>query len=53
MMKIKLLKEVRIKHKEGDIVEVSPSEADFLIVNKAAELVEEKPTEPKKRKKTV
>lgn len=52
MMKIKLLKEVRIKHKEGDIVEVSPSEADFLIVNKAAEPVEEK-AEPKKKKKTV
>lgn len=30
-MKVKLLRDSRILHKAGEIVEVSPAEADFLI----------------------
>ena len=30
-MKVKLLRDSRIWHKEGEIVEVSPSECQFLI----------------------
>ena len=30
-MKVKLLKEARIRHKAGDIVEVSPARASFLL----------------------
>ena len=29
-MRIKLVREARIRHKAGDIVEVSPAEANFL-----------------------
>ncbi len=50
-MRIQLLKEAKIRHKEGDIVEVSPSEADFLIVNGVAKpVVEEKKRTTKKEK---
>lgn len=55
-MRIRLLKEAKIRHKEGDIVEVSPSEADFLIVNGVAKpvavpvVVEEKKRTTKKEK---
>ena len=30
-MKVKLLREARIRHKAGEIVEVSPAEAGFLL----------------------
>lgn len=45
-MKIELLKAARIQHKAGDIVEVSPVAADFLIAVGSA-----KKYEPKKKKK--
>ncbi len=52
-MKVKLLQDARIKHKAGEIVEVSPAEFDFLVGIKAAEFVEAEPaTEPKKKKAT-
>lgn len=44
-MKARLTKDMRIKHKAGEIVEVSPSEYNFLLSVRAAEPV----TEPKKR----
>ena len=35
-MKVKLLRDSRIQHKAGEILEVSPAEADFLLsVNSA------------------
>ena len=30
-MRVKLLRDVRIKHSAGEIVEVSPEECDFLV----------------------
>ena len=42
-MKVRLLRDAKIKHKAGEIVEVSPVEADFLLAVKSAEKVEEKP----------
>ena len=56
-MKARLLKDARIHHKAGDIVEVSPVEFNFLVSTKQAvlyveERAEEKPEEkPKRRKK--
>ena len=41
-MKVKLLRDSRILHKAGEIVEVSPAEADFLISVDSAAPVEEK-----------
>lgn len=41
-MKVRLLRDARIKHKAGEIVEVSPVEADFLLAVKSAVKVEEK-----------
>ena len=43
-MKVKLLKRMKIWHKAGDIVEVSPEDADFLISVEAAEKVVKKET---------
>jgi len=51
-MKVKLLQDARIRHKAGEIVEVSPVEFDFLVGIKAAEFVEAEPAEPKKKKAT-
>ena len=53
-MKVKLLRDQRIKHKAGEIVEVSPAEAGFMISTNSAEPVRaevktEKPTTKKKR----
>ncbi|QUA53784.1 hypothetical protein [Aristaeella lactis] len=55
-MKVKLLREARIRHKAGEIVEVSPAEAGFLFsTNSAVEYAEpvkaEKP-ETKAKKET-
>lgn len=47
-MKVKLLKDTRIRCKAGEIVEVSQVVADYLIATKSAELVSE---EKKKRAK--
>ena len=42
MMKVRLLRDARINHKVGEIVEVSPSEMGFLIDVGSAEVVEDK-----------
>lgn len=42
-MKVKLIRDARISHKAGDVVNVSPADGDFLIsVGSAVELKEEK-----------
>lgn len=52
-MKVRLLRDARIKHKEGEIVEVSPSEFDFLVsVGSAAPIAEETAETPEKPKRT-
>jgi hypothetical protein len=43
-MKVKLLQRIKVWHKAGDTVEVSPEEADFLISVGAAEKVVKKET---------
>lgn len=40
MIKLRLIKEARIRHKAGDIVEVSPAEANFLIASRTAEVIQ-------------
>lgn len=58
-MKVKLLRDARIRHKAGEIVEVSPSEYAFLTSTNSAIPVEEKKqevkaevkAEPEKKKK--
>lgn len=45
-MKIRLLRDARIKHRAGEIVEVSQQEATFLMSIKSAEAA---PTETKKK----
>ena len=50
-MKVKLLREARIRHKAGEIVEVSPAEAGFLLSTGSAVEVHETP-EDKKVKET-
>ena len=42
-MKVKLLREARIRHKAGEIVEVSPAEAGFLLSTGTAVEVREAP----------
>lgn len=49
-MKVLLLKEMRIKHKAGEIVEVSPEEYNFLISTNAAKQVPAKPKRGTKKK---
>lgn len=49
-MKIRLLKDSRVMVKAGEVIEVSPAEAAFLLSLKMAEAVEEKAA-PKTRKK--
>lgn len=55
MITVKLIKDARIKHSAGDIVCVSPVDADFLIAVGVAELAakpaEKKTTEKKTAKK--
>lgn len=50
-MKIKLLKDARITHKAGEIVEVSPDEGAFLVAVMSAVLCtgEEEPQRVKKK----
>jgi ribosomal protein L9 len=43
-MKVRLLRDAKIRHKAGEIVEVSPADANFLLSVKSAERVEDKPT---------
>lgn len=56
-MKVKLLREARVRHYAGEIVEVSPDEARFLLAHGGAEEVEEAKAEnteeekPKRGKK--
>lgn len=40
-MKVKLIRAARIRHEAGEIVEVSPAEAGFLLSTGSAERVEE------------
>lgn len=51
-MKIKLLRDARIRHHAGEIVEVSPAEAGFLISTASAELMNapERETQEEKTK---
>lgn len=51
MMKVRLLREARIRHNAGEIVEVSPEEFLYLVSNYSAEPVEEEKQKPKKTKK--
>ena len=48
-MKLKLLKAARIRHDAGEIVEVSPAEAGFLISTGSAEKIA---TEAPKKRET-
>ena len=53
MAKVKLLRDARINHKAGEIVEVSPAEKAFLVsVGSAAEVAVKMPdVEPKTEKR--
>ena len=42
-MKVKLIRAARIRHEAGEIVEVSPAEAGFLLSTGSAERVAETP----------
>lgn len=46
-MKVKLLREARIRHHAGEIVEVSPAEAGFLLSTGSAVEVQETPEDRK------
>ena len=51
-MKVKLLRDARIWHKAGEIVEVSPAEAQFLTsVGSAEDVAEDQKPAPKKAAK--
>lgn len=54
-MKVKLIRDARVIHKAGEIVEVSPAEYNFLIsVRSAVPMTEEeKPVKTEEKKKTV
>lgn len=41
MLKVKLLRDAKIAHEAGDIVEVSPAKCAFLLSVGSAELIEE------------
>ena len=46
-MKVKLLREARIRHEAGEIVEVSPAEAGFLMsTGSAVRVIEDAPRTP-------
>lgn len=50
-MRVRLTKDMRIKHKAGDVVEVSPEEYTFFVSVRAAEPAEdEKPKRGTKKK---
>ena len=46
-MKVKLLRDARVSHKAGEILEVSPAEGEFLLSVGSAEKIVEKATLPK------
>lgn len=48
-MKVRLTKRVKVWHEAGEIVEVSPADADFLLSVKAAEKVAEETKAAKKK----
>lgn len=56
MMKVRLLRDARIKHSQGEIVEVSPSEYSFLLSVGSAEpldeVIQETPEQNEKPRKT-
>lgn len=45
-MKVKLLRAARIRHEAGEIVEVSPAEAGFLLSTMSAVRIAEAPAVP-------
>ena len=45
-MRIKLLRDARINHKAGEILEVSPAEGEFLLSVGSAQALAEKATAP-------
>jgi ribosomal protein L9 len=45
-MRVKLLRDSRIHHKAGEIVEVSPAEANFLLSVHSAVIAAEEKSEP-------
>ena len=47
-MKVRLIRDAKIRHKAGEIVEVSPADADFLLAVGSAVPVK---TAPKKKSK--
>lgn len=47
-MKVRLLRDASIKHKAGEIVEVSPAEANFLLSVGSAVKAPETKKKPKK-----
>ena len=49
-MKILLLKDARVKHQAGDIVEVSPADANFLVTLGLGEILSVR-TEPEAPKR--
>lgn len=49
-MRIKLVREARIRHKAGDIVEVSPAEAMHLLTLRLGVKAEEAGTEAEQKK---
>ena len=51
-MKARLLKDARIHHKAGDIVEVSPAEFNYLASTKQAVLYVEEQAEEKPKRTT-
>lgn len=48
-MKLRLTRQARIPHEAGEIVEVSPEVANFLLSVGSAVKVEEAPKEPAKK----
>lgn len=51
-MKARLIKDARIHHKAGDIVEVSPAEFNYLVSTKQAVLFVEEQAEEKPKRTT-
>ncbi len=46
-MKVLLLRDARVSHKAGEIVEVSPDELNFLVSVGSAQIIETAMAEPK------
>lgn len=50
-MKVQLIRDMRVRHKAGEIVEVSPAEYQFLLsTNSALPITDEKPKKAKPKK---